>query len=140
MKLTPYLMMNGNCEEAIKYYQEIFGAKTITIMRYKEAHRMAKMEVDKDDMEKIMHSVIQIGESIIYLSDIVKGQSRLETGNINMTIEFEQYEQQLEVYNKLLEGGSAIMPLQDMFWGASFAKVIDKYGIIWLLEFTKIQQ
>ena len=37
--------------------------------------------------------------------------------------------------NELSAGGEVIMPLQDMFFGAYFGQLKDKYGINWMLTF-----
>lgn len=34
MQLNPYLHFNGNCEEALKYYQKVLGAKIEMMMPY----------------------------------------------------------------------------------------------------------
>ena len=38
------------------------------------------------------------------------------------------------VFKRLAEGGSVEMPLADMFWGAKFGMLTDKYGIDWMIN------
>ena len=41
------------------------------------------------------------------------------------------------VFNKLMQGGTVTMPLQDTFWNAKFGMVLDKFGINWMLNCDK---
>ena len=34
MQVNPYLFYNGNCEEALKYYQKVLGAQIEAMMPY----------------------------------------------------------------------------------------------------------
>lgn len=138
MKTIPYLMMDGNCEQAIKFYQETLDAKLMTIMRYKDAKLMGGADFDEKDALKVMHCSLEFAGNTIYMSDALQIHDRPKPGNIEITLEFESYEDQVDTYNRLSERGQVIMPLQDTFWGASFAKIIDKFGIPWSLNFTKI--
>ena len=36
MKVQPYLMFNGRCEEAINFYKAELGAEVLALMRFKE--------------------------------------------------------------------------------------------------------
>jgi len=35
MKINPYLMFQGNCEEAFKVYADVFGGKILAMMPHK---------------------------------------------------------------------------------------------------------
>ena len=38
------------------------------------------------------------------------------------------------IFNALSAGGKITMPLQEMFWGAYFGSLTDKYGINWMVN------
>lgn len=38
------------------------------------------------------------------------------------------------IFQALSAGGNITMPMQDMFWGAYFGSVIDRYGINWMVN------
>lgn len=40
-------------------------------------------------------------------------------------------EKSKEVFAKLLEGGQAVMPLQETFFSPSYGQVTDKFGVTW---------
>lgn len=41
------------------------------------------------------------------------------------------------IFERLADGGSVSMPLQDTFWGATFGTVTDKFGIDWMMNCEK---
>lgn len=38
------------------------------------------------------------------------------------------------LFNALAAGGEIDMPLQDMFWGAYFGSLTDRFGIRWMVN------
>ena len=71
------------------------------------------------------------------LSDIPKyDDTMLQDRNVYIVLEFENKADIEEVYNRLKEGGEVQMELADMFWGAKYAKLVDKYDIGWDLSYT----
>ena len=40
------------------------------------------------------------------------------------------------VFNRLADGGNVEMPLADMFWGAKFGMLTDRFGIDWMINCT----
>ena len=48
----------------------------------------------------------------------------------------ESREQCDELFAKLSAGGSVVMPLQEMFWGAYFGQWTDRFGINWMVNYT----
>jgi PhnB protein len=40
------------------------------------------------------------------------------------------------LFNALSDGAKVDMPLQDMFWGAYFGSLTDKFGIRWMFNCT----
>ena len=53
MKLSTYLNFNGNCEEALKFYETALGAKPVMMMRYGESP--VTKETAKEMHQKILH-------------------------------------------------------------------------------------
>ncbi len=47
---------------------------------------------------------------------------------------FEFYKAIFKLYDALSEGGEVLMPLADMFWGAYFGELIDRFGVKWLVN------
>ncbi len=57
--------------------------------------------------------------------------------NISLSINLPNEREQETVFNKLAEGGTVTMPLQETFWGAKFGMLTDQFGINWMLNCEK---
>jgi len=40
------------------------------------------------------------------------------------------------LYNALSAGGTVTMPLQDMFWGAYYGQLTDRYEVQWMVTYN----
>jgi PhnB protein len=134
-QLIPYLMFNGNCEDAINFYQKCFDGEVLFLQRFGDAG----IETDEADKEKIMHASLK-AEGINLMFSDSSVSSKVEAGsNTHLSIDFSDEEVQKKVYDRLSEGGNVTMPLQDTFWGAKFAMITDQFGINWMLNCDKPQ-
>lgn len=127
--ISPYLIFQGNCEEAINFYHDCFGG-TIEIRRFRDT----EMPVEDSYRDKIMHGELKIGDYCIMFSDGAP-HKKVEYGdNIQLNINFEDENKIEQVFNKLAVGGAISMPLEVTFWNAKFGMLVDKYGIRWMLN------
>ena len=60
MKLNPYLLFDGDCEAAIKFYEQALGAKTLSTMRVDGTPACAQMPPEMKD--KVLHARFAVGE------------------------------------------------------------------------------
>ncbi|MFT3702764.1 MAG: glyoxalase/bleomycin resistance/extradiol dioxygenase family protein [Agriterribacter sp.] len=130
MKLTPYIHFEGNAEEALNFYKEIFNGEIVMLSRYGDS----PMPTDDDYKQKIIHARLAFGNNLLMISDTFKGNKVHTNGNIQMSIEMPDAESIDVVFNKLGEGGNITMPLQVQFWGAKFGMLQDKFGVHWMLN------
>ncbi|MFC6041054.1 VOC family protein [Paenisporosarcina macmurdoensis] len=132
--VTPYLTFYGNANEAIAFYEKTFRLENREMHKYGESDFPSPPEA----ADYIMHCHLTDGTFSIMLADsATPGESG--TSNVAMMIDCESEEEVNRLYNALLEDGKVIMELQDTFWGAKYAKVSDKFGYTWDLNFEKRQ-
>lgn len=130
---TPYLIFDGNAKEALAFYKETFGAELSEVGTFGEADFPTPPEAE----DRIMHARLKKDDLFIMVSDTFPGQP-LEIGNnLSLALELENEEEIQKLYDALSQKGTAIMELQDTFWGAKYAKVKDAFGVIWDLNYTK---
>ena len=132
--VTPYLTFYGNANEAIAFYEKTFRLENREMHKYGESDFPSPPEA----ADYIMHCNLTDGNFNMMLADSpTPGESG--TTNVALLIECESEEEVNRLYNSLLEGGTAIMELQDTFWGAKYGKVRDKFGYTWDLNLEKGQ-
>ncbi|MGM7637410.1 VOC family protein [Bacillus sp. Hm123] len=130
---TPYLTFNGNAREAIDFYVNTFHAEVQGIQTFGEADFPTPPEA----AEKIMHARFGKGDFVIMVSDAFLGQ-HVESGNhISLALTLETEQEIQSIYDALCQDGTVLMELQDTFWNSKFAKVQDRFGIIWDLDYPK---
>ena len=137
MRVDPYLSFEGDCEEALTFYQNAFGGE-LDMSRY-EGSPM-ESQVSEDMKNKILHGRLSNGDLLIMASDVGPEHKPSPGGNIQLNVECESAEQQDAVFGKLSDGGNVVMPLEDQFWGARFGMITDKFGVNWMLNLYKTEQ
>ncbi|WP_018611068.1 VOC family protein [Segetibacter koreensis] len=130
MKLVPYIHFQGNAEEAMNFYATALGGSIAYLQRYGDS----PMPSDEDYKQKIMHGRLTFGDNLIMISDVFKGQEVSTDGNIQLSVDVLENEELESVFNKMAEGGTVAMPLQDTFWGARFGMLKDKFGVSWMFN------
>lgn len=131
MQVLPYLMFNGNCAEAFKFYEQALGAKIEAIMPFEGSP--AADTVPDDYKTKVLHASILIGESRVLASDAPPGHYAPPQG-ISITLSLPDAAKGEEIFNALSENGQVQMPYQPTFWAAGFGMCVDRFGIPWMVN------
>ena len=135
MSLSTYLTFGGNCRAAFEFYRSVFGGEFAELQTF--ADGPPDMPVSEEQKNLVMHVSLPIGSSILMGSDHSGFGPPLVTGNnFSIAIEAQSRERCDELFAKLSDGGSVIMPLQDMFWGAYYGLWTDRFGINWMVNYT----
>jgi PhnB protein len=133
--INPYLLFNGNAEEAFNFYRSVFGGEFITLQRFKETPKADN--VPSGDQDKIMHIALPIGQNVLMASDALESAGRTVTtgNNFSISVNAESEEEAEKFFNGLSAGGRANMPLEKTFWGAYFGMLTDKFDINWMVSY-----
>lgn len=130
MLLAPYLFFDGNCEEAFTFYKNCFDGEISALNRYNEMPD----SVTTDYKDKILHMELLFENNSIQGCDIRPGE-KLQRGNdFSMSVSVMEVFVLDRIFNRLAEGGTITMPLQDTFWGARFGTITDRFGIRWMFS------
>jgi PhnB protein len=131
MQVNPYLMFNGNCAEALKFYEQALGAKIEFSMPFEGSP--ACDTVPADWAQKILHATISIGDTKVMASDAPPGHYQAPQG-ISVSLSLQDAAKGEEVFNALSENGQVQMPFQPTFWAAGFGMCVDRFGIPWMVN------
>ncbi|MCF6405226.1 VOC family protein [Chitinophaga filiformis] len=129
--LNPYLIFNGNCEEAFNFYKSVFGVEFQMISKFKD---IPGHECPVGDENKIMHVALPIGKDGDLLMGSDSGMGEVTIGNnFAISVSASSEEETKKFFNGLSEGGKITMPLASTFWSPLFGMLTDKYGVDWML-------
>lgn len=133
MQLVPYLMFNGDAEEAMNFYVSALGGQILMMQRYGEA----PMHTDEASKNLVMHATMQAGEIQLMFSDSAGDRETRFGDNVHLSLNFSSAEEIANAFERLSDGGRVTMPLEDTFWGARFGMLTDKFGVCWMFNWDK---
>jgi PhnB protein len=131
-QLSPYLNFNGNCEEAMRFYQSVLGGE-LDIRHFGD---FASPEMPADDATKdnVMHASLNNGTLSFMASDGMPERPVVFGDSISMSVSGTDETQLTGFFTGLSEGGTVTMPLAKQVWGDMFGMLTDKYGIHWMVN------
>lgn len=138
-----YLTFNGNCEEAFKFYQSVFGGEIPYLGRFKDMPATEGPKISPGDAEKIMHMSLPISKETMLMGSDTGGEwasSYKQGNNFSISINTTTKEEADKLFSGLSAGGAVIMPMNKTFWGDYFGMFTDKFGINWMVSFNEAQQ
>lgn len=132
MKIEPYLFFDGRAEEAIEFYKKAIGAKVPALMRFKDNPDNAGCPPPPGSENKIMHANLQIGDSIVMVSD-GECQGKMKFDGFSLALNAANPDEVNRLFNALADGGQVIMPVAKTFFSPAFGMVQDRFGVTWMV-------
>ncbi len=135
-KITPSLWFDRNCEEALNFYTSIFpDSKIVSIQKYPDGITTGPMAGFDG---KILTAIFELmGMRFMALDG---GDFFKFNPSISFAISRPTAEEVGELFNQLIEGGSALMPLQEYPFSPMYGWVQDKFGVSWQISMGESKQ
>lgn len=128
--VTTYIHFDGNCREAMSFYQQCFGGD-LQLTPYADAGGAPST----DPAGKIMHSQLSpTGTPVLMASDGTPGGAWQAGNNFSVSIDCDTIEEIEKLFAALADKGQIRLPLSNMPWGARFGMLTDQFGVQWLLS------
>ena len=127
-KVLPFLMFQeGKAEEAMTFYT--------SLVKNSEIVRMARYGAEgPGDEGTVMQAVFALnGQEFMCIDSHVKHQFTF-TPSFSIYLTCETEEELVHLYENLLEGGQALMPLDNYGFSKKFGWVNDRFGVSWQLD------
>ncbi len=132
--LNPYITFNGNCREAMTFYNGCFGGE-LTLQTV-EGTPM-EQQCPTGMKHQIMHAMLMNKSVVLMGSDMMGKDGFLRGNSIALSVNCTSEEEIKMFFSYLSEGGKINDPLKEMFWDALFACLTDKFGLTWILNFEQ---
>lgn len=129
--IHPYLVLDGRGQEAIKFYEEAVEAEILSVQTFGEMPDDPENPLPDEVKDRVMNAQMKVGGTDLMLSDTYPGQPYQLGQQVSIAIIIKDVEKSREVFEKLSEGGSVHMELQETFWSAAYGQVTDKFGVLW---------
>jgi PhnB protein len=131
MQVNPYLIFNGECEAAFKFYERCLGGKIEALFPHEGTP--AEEGIPAEWKKKILHARMSVNGQVIMGSDAPPDRYRPPTG-FSVIIGLTDTAEAERIFKALSEKGSIQMPLQQTFWAARFAMFVDQFGTPWMIN------
>ena len=133
-QINAYLNFNGNCREAMTFYEECLDAelKLETIGESPMAYQMSDKPKDA-----ILHAGLTKDGQLLLMGSDMLGNQLIPGNSVTLSVNCGSEEEIYRLFNKLSTGGKIQDPLADMFWGAKFGALTDKFGLNWILNYNR---
>ncbi len=132
--LTPYLLFDGTCRQAMEFYNTCFGGE-LTVTRVKDSP--AKDLLAPVQQERIIHARLRRGNLDISASDWLRPQQKPIRGNtVCLYLSGGTYDELKSLFERLSEGAEITDPLSEQFFG-TYGALNDKFGVRWMFQADK---
>ena len=132
--LTPYLLFDGNCHQAMEFYKSCFGGE-LTVLRVKDSP--AKDQMPPSQQDKTLNARLKSGNLEISASDWLRlDETRIRGNTVCLYLSGGSVNELTSLFNKLSEEGEVTDPLREMFFGV-YGALNDKFGVRWMFTAAK---
>src|SRR6202008_601444 len=109
------------------------------VIRFKDL-ASPEFPVAEKEENKIMHIALPIGKNnMLMANDVpeIMGKTNENENRSKIVISAESKEEADKLFNGLSAGGQIEGPIGDSPWGSYFGMFRDKYGIEWMVDYSK---
>jgi PhnB protein len=134
-QFEPHLSFDGQCAEAMRFYEKTLGGKIEMSMTYGEAPAMPGRPVPTSVAAKrVMHASMTLEGHRIMAADTPPGVSFEGMKGIIISLAYADSAKARAIFEALSEDGTVTMPFQKTFWADGFGMCIDKFGTPWMVN------
>jgi len=136
MKLTPFLLFDGNCAEAMTFYQGCLGGE-LAITKVSDTPMKAQMPAAQH--HKVAFANLKSGLLEFSGTDWLHATRTPKQGNtVALYISGGKYNELRTIFDKLAVGASKELldDLRDLPFG-TYGHLADKYGVHWFFQGDK---
>jgi PhnB protein len=127
--ITPYLVFNGDCQDAMDFYRSVFPCDEPKIMNYGDYMPEGSKTPPELLRTWILHGELTICGTNVWFADeatpYIKGDSIRLSASVPTGKDAEA------IFDALCVGGTVSLPPTETFYSVFHAAVTDKFGISW---------
>lgn len=132
--LTPYILFDGNCEQAMEFYKSCFGGE-LTVLKVKDSP--AKNHMPSTVQDKILNARLESGQIDLSASDwVLLDRTRIEGNSVRLYLRGGTAQELKDAFEKLSEGAEILDPLKETFFGV-YGGLNDRFGVRWMFQADK---
>ncbi|MEO4000410.1 VOC family protein [Mesorhizobium sp. CAU 1732] len=130
MKVLANIDFDGDCREAFTAYADILGGTIKAMISNRDMPGMSE-GVPEDRLDRIMHAWLDIGDSALMGQDMQDYSGRK---GMSVTVAADTVDQARRIFDRLSDGGIAMMPFGPQPWSQGFGLLTDRFGVTWVID------
>ncbi|MBZ9655634.1 VOC family protein [Phyllobacterium lublinensis] len=135
MKVNPYLLFDGQCEQAFKFYEDVLGGKIEAMIRFDEMQESG--DYPPESAKKIMHVSLRFGDNVLMGSDDPSPNFQKAQG-MSVALHTETPADAEGIFAALSRDATTmIMPIGETSWALRFGMFVDRFGTPWMINCSK---
>ena len=135
VRLNPYLNFRDTAREAMEFYHSVFGGQ-LTLNTFAEF----QASEDPSEQDKIMHSMLETDDGLVLMAaDTPNSMDYTPAAGMAVSLSGDDEGRLRGYWDRLVEGGTATVPLERAPWGDTFGMCIDRFGISWMVNIAAAQ-
>jgi PhnB protein len=134
-QLNPYLHFNGNCREAMTFYQACFGGE-LTLQTVGESPMAEHMPSEMH--EQALHAMLTTDGLVFMASDMLSSEEVVRGNGTRLCLVCTSRQEIETLFARLAEGGQIEHSLEETFFG-TYGDLTDRFGVGWMLQFSPTQ-
>ena len=128
-----YLSFNGNCKDAMQFYERALGGKIDIMMSGGESPMAAHIPVDA--AHRILHARLVLPDGgLLFAGDCPQSLSYEGIKGMSLTLNYDTISDAERAFNALADGGTITMPIQPAFWAKTWGMLVDRFGTSWIIN------
>jgi len=130
VKFTPFIMLNGVANEAIRFYEQALGAQVVFKQTFGEIPEDGGASPMAEELKnRIAHSVLVVAGSELFVSDSESGQPLERGDQVNICLTVKEVSEAERIYDALRSEGKVLLPLQPLYFSPAYGMVTDRFGV-----------
>ncbi|MEO8201631.1 MAG: VOC family protein [Gemmatimonadota bacterium] len=136
-QLNAYLIFDGNCADAMRFYQKTLGGKLDIIT---QAESPMADQTPPGSENRIMHARLSLDGGVLMASDAQVGPRYEGMGGFSLSLTVDTAAEARKLFSALSAGGKVTWPIDKSFWAEAFGIMEDKFGVTWMVNGAPNQQ
>ena len=137
MQVNPYLIFNGQCEVAFKFYEKCLGGKIEGMMTHGDSP--VAPQVPAEWRSKILHARMTVDGMVLMGSDAPPDHYEQPKG-FSVSLGVKEPGEAERIFQELSQNGKVQMPIQKTFWSMRFGMLVDQFGIPWMVNCEQVAE
>lgn len=128
-----YLGFDGNCADAMRFYEKALGGKLEVLMSGADSPMAGDMP--KEFAHRILHARLVLpGGGMLFAGDAPAHVPYEGIKGVSIAVDYATVAEAETVFNALAQGGTVTMPMQGAFWAKRWGMLVDKFGTPWIVN------